>query len=73
MQTEKSEADRERVRRKRAAKALGWKLAGQDMVEIKVERQFTLGPRVVVVRGRVPVEMPGEMALAMGLPIPEDD
>jgi len=66
MQTEKSEADRERVRRKRAAKALGWKLAGQDMVEIKVERQFTLGPRVVVVRGRVPVEMPGELTAAEG-------
>ena len=66
MQVEKSEADRERVRRKRAAKALGWKLIGHDLVEIKVERQFTFGPRIAVVRGRVPVEMPGELTAAEG-------
>jgi len=66
MQVEKTEADRERVRRKRAAKALGWKLIGRDLVEIKVERHFTFGPRIAVVRGRVPVEMPGELTAAEG-------
>jgi ATP-dependent RNA helicase SUPV3L1/SUV3 len=66
MEDEKEQAAAERTRRKRAAKALGWKLIGRDVVEIRVERQFTLGPRVAIVRGRVPVEMPGELSAAEG-------
>ena len=57
---------REHARVKKAAKALGWKLIGRDMAEIRVERQFRFGPRTVVVRGRVPVPMPGEISVAHG-------
>jgi ATP-dependent RNA helicase SUPV3L1/SUV3 len=56
----------ERSRIKRAAKALGWKLIGREMAEIRVERQFRFGPRTVVVRGRVPVELPATISVAEG-------
>jgi ATP-dependent RNA helicase SUPV3L1/SUV3 len=54
---------REHARVKNAAKALGWKLIGRDMAEIRVERQFRFGPRTVIVRGRVPVPMPVEISV----------
>jgi ATP-dependent RNA helicase SUPV3L1/SUV3 len=54
----------ERTRIKKAAKALGWKLIGRDQAEIRVERTFTFGPRTVIVRGRVPVELPAEISVA---------
>ena len=53
-------AKAERARRKKAARALGWKLVGADDAEIRVERHFTFGPRTVVVRGRVTVPVPQE-------------
>jgi ATP-dependent RNA helicase SUPV3L1/SUV3 len=56
----------ERARLKKAAKLLGWKLAGHGTVEIRVEREFRFGPRTAVVRGRVPVEMPSELTAAAG-------
>lgn len=56
----------ERARFKKAAKALGWKLIGRDMVEIRVERQFRFGPRTVVVRGRVPVATPATISVDEG-------
>ena len=56
----------ERARFKKAAKALGWKLIGRDMVEIRVERQFRFGPRTVVVRGRVPVATPATISVEEG-------
>jgi ATP-dependent RNA helicase SUPV3L1/SUV3 len=61
-----ADAQRERARMKKAAKALGWKLIGRDMAEIRIERQFRFGPRTVVVRGRVPVAMPSEISVAHG-------
>jgi ATP-dependent RNA helicase SUPV3L1/SUV3 len=57
---------RERAREKKAAKALGWKLIGRELAEIRVERQFRFGRRTVVVRGRVPVPMPNEISVADG-------
>ncbi len=57
---------REHARVKKAAKALGWKLIGRDLVEIRVERQFRFGPRTVVVRGRVPVPVPAEISVEHG-------
>jgi ATP-dependent RNA helicase SUPV3L1/SUV3 len=56
----------ERARIKKAAKGLGWKLIGHDVAEIRIERQFRFGPRLVVVRGRVPVPMPDEISVASG-------
>ncbi len=56
----------ERARSKKAAKALGWKLIGRDMAEIRAERQFRFGPRTVVVRGRVPVPLPPEISMEAG-------
>jgi ATP-dependent RNA helicase SUPV3L1/SUV3 len=61
-----AEARRERARLKKAAKALGWKLIGHDMAEIRVEREFRFGPRTVIVRGRVPVPMPAEVSVEAG-------
>jgi ATP-dependent RNA helicase SUPV3L1/SUV3 len=61
-----AQARLERARFKKAAKALGWKLIGGEMVEIRVERQFHFGPRTVVVRGRVPVALPDEISIAQG-------
>ncbi|GAC1542755.1 MAG: hypothetical protein NVS3B16_08130 [Vulcanimicrobiaceae bacterium] len=52
------ERKRERARLKKAVGKLGWKLVGGGTVEIKVEREFRFGPRVAVVRGRVPVPVP---------------
>jgi ATP-dependent RNA helicase SUPV3L1/SUV3 len=57
---------RDHARVKKAAKALGWKLIGRDMAEIRVERFFRFGPRTVVVRGRVPVPMPDEISVEHG-------
>lgn len=56
----------EHVRLKKAAHGLGWKLIGRKTVEIRVERRLRLGPRTVIVRGRVPVEIPLEMTAAAG-------
>ncbi len=56
----------ERTRRKRAAKALGWKLIGHDTAELRVNREFHFGPRTVIVRGRVPVPVPHEITAPAG-------
>lgn len=61
-----AEQKSEHARTKKAAKALGWKLVGRDLAEIRVERQFRFGPRTVVVRGRVPVPMPDEIGVEHG-------
>jgi ATP-dependent RNA helicase SUPV3L1/SUV3 len=72
METEPSTADveaekkLERVRLKKAANRLGWKLIGRETVEIRVVRDFTFGPRTVVVRGRVAVPTPAEMTAEEG-------
>jgi ATP-dependent RNA helicase SUPV3L1/SUV3 len=62
------EAERklERVRLKKAAGRLGWKLIGRETVEIRVVREFRFGPRTVVVRGRVPVPTPAELTVEEG-------
>jgi len=52
------EGKRERARLKKAVGKFGWKLVGRTTVEIKIEREFRFGPRVVLVRGRVPVPVP---------------
>jgi ATP-dependent RNA helicase SUPV3L1/SUV3 len=61
-----ADQQRERTRKKKAAKALGWKLIGHDSAEIRIERRFTFGSRTVIVRGRVPVPMPDEINVAQG-------
>ncbi len=45
---------------KRLVAPLGWKLIGHDTAEIRVVREFRFGPRTVVVRGRVAVDVPSE-------------
>jgi hypothetical protein len=56
----------ERSRLRRAADRLGWKTVGAGTVEIRCERTVTIGPRTVVVRGRVPVDVPPELTAAAG-------
>jgi ATP-dependent RNA helicase SUPV3L1/SUV3 len=63
---ERAESKLERARLRKAADRLGWKLIGRETVEIKIERTLVLGPRTVVVRGRVPVPTPDEMTAAAG-------
>ena len=45
---------------KRLVAPLGWKLVGRDTAEIRIVREFRFGPRTVVVRGRVAVDIPTE-------------
>ena len=56
----------ERARRRKAADALGWKLIGGTTAEIKCERIITIGPRTVVVRGRVAVPVPDDITAEAG-------
>jgi len=51
---------------KRAAKRLGWVLVDAGTVEVRVERQLAIGPRTIVVRGRVPIDVPAEMTADAG-------
>ncbi len=63
-----TEADerKERARLKRLVAPLGWKLVGRETAEIRVVREFHFGPRLVVVRGRVAVELPAEPTAEAG-------
>lgn len=63
-----TEADerKERARLKRLVAPLGWKLVGRGTAEIRVVREFHFGPRLVVVRGRVAVELPAEPTAEAG-------
>ena len=61
-----AERKRERARLKKAVGPLGWKLAGNGTVEIRVEREYRFGPRTAVVRGRVAVPLPDELSAAAG-------
>jgi ATP-dependent RNA helicase SUPV3L1/SUV3 len=56
----------ERARLRKAVDDLGWKLVGAATVEIKCERRLTIGPRTIVIRGRVPVELPAELTADAG-------
>jgi ATP-dependent RNA helicase SUPV3L1/SUV3 len=56
----------ERAARRKAADALGWKLIGGATAEIKAERRFAIGPRTIIVRGRVAVPMPDEFSAEAG-------
>ena len=56
----------ERALRRKAADRLGWKIIGNTTAEVRCERTFAFGPRTVVIRGRVPVALPGEMTAVAG-------
>jgi ATP-dependent RNA helicase SUPV3L1/SUV3 len=56
----------ERSRLRKAADALGWKLIGSSTAEVRCERTLTIGPRTVVVRGRVPIPLPEPMTAEAG-------
>ena len=56
----------ERGALKRAVKRLGWVLVDEGTVEIKTERRLTIGPRTIVIRGRVPVDVPAELTPEAG-------
>ncbi len=56
----------ERARLRKAADDLGWKLAGGGTAEIRCERRVVIGPRTIVIRGRVPVDLPDELTAAAG-------
>jgi ATP-dependent RNA helicase SUPV3L1/SUV3 len=66
LEDERAKQKLERAVLKKAANRLGWKLIGREMVEIRVERQFSFGPRTAIVRGRVQVPTPEEMTAAEG-------
>jgi ATP-dependent RNA helicase SUPV3L1/SUV3 len=61
-----AERKAERARLRNAADELGWKLINAGIAEIRCERTLTVGPRTIVIRGRVPVELPAEMSVAAG-------
>jgi ATP-dependent RNA helicase SUPV3L1/SUV3 len=56
----------ERARLRAIADDLGWKLVNAGVAEIRCERRLVVGPRTIVLRGRVPVELPAEMTAAAG-------
>jgi ATP-dependent RNA helicase SUPV3L1/SUV3 len=56
----------ERARRKKSAARLGWKLVGADTAEIRCERTLILGPRTIVLRGRIGVPAPDEFTAEIG-------
>jgi hypothetical protein len=47
----------ERTARKRATKRLGWVLTDEG-VKVRAERRVAIGPRTIVIRGRVPIDVP---------------
>jgi ATP-dependent RNA helicase SUPV3L1/SUV3 len=55
-----------RARLRNAADRLGWKLIGHGTAEIKCERVLTLGPRTIVLRGRIAVPVPDELTAEAG-------
>jgi ATP-dependent RNA helicase SUPV3L1/SUV3 len=55
----------ERSRLRRAVERLGWTWVDQHTVQIPVARELRLGPRTVVVRGRVPIDLPAELNQAL--------
>lgn len=61
-----AEQKAERARRKKAAARLGWKLVGRETAEIRIEREFQIGGRRALVRGRVPVPLPAELSATEG-------
>lgn len=60
------EAAAARAALKRAAKRLGWVLRPDGGMEIRTERRVTIGPRTIVMRGRVPVDVPPELTVEAG-------
>jgi ATP-dependent RNA helicase SUPV3L1/SUV3 len=56
----------DRAQRRKTADALGWKLIGHTLAEVRCERTLDFGPRTVVIRGRVQVPLPDEMTAAAG-------
>jgi hypothetical protein len=59
-----NKADRSRLRK--AVERLGWKWVNRSTVEVRYERELKFGLRSVVVRGRVPIDIPTELTLAAG-------
>jgi ATP-dependent RNA helicase SUPV3L1/SUV3 len=56
----------ERAALKKIAKRLGWVVIDNDTFEVRVERRLTVGPRTIVLRGRVPIDRPPEMTAEAG-------
>ena len=63
---EAAERNAERSRLRKAADALGWKLVKGGTAEIKCERTLAIGPRTIVIRGRVSVPLPPLMEAGEG-------
>ncbi len=63
---EAAERKAERARLRKVADDLGWKLINNGIVEVRCERVLTIGPRTIVIGGRVPVERPAEMTAEAG-------
>ncbi len=55
-----------RARLRNAADRLGWKLIGHATAEIRCERTLALGPRTIVIRGRIAVPVPDELSAEAG-------
>ena len=63
---EAGERAAERARVRHAADRLGWKLIGHGTAEIKCERTVAIGPRRVVIRGRIAVPVPDDVSAEAG-------
>jgi ATP-dependent RNA helicase SUPV3L1/SUV3 len=55
----------ERSRLRRAVERMGWTWVNRETVEVPVVRELQLGPRTVVIRGRVPIDRPAELTQAL--------
>ena len=56
----------ERQALRKAVNALGWKCVGRDNVAVRLERELPVGPRTIVVRGRVEIALPAAIDAGIG-------
>ena len=56
----------ERAKLRRAIQRLGWKWVNRETVSVPTERQMQIGPRLIIVRGGVPITIPEEVTEAKG-------
>ena len=56
----------ERHALRKSVSALGWKWIGRHDVAVRLERELHVGPRTIVVRGRVEVPLPAQIEAAAG-------
>ena len=60
------DAHAQRARLRRSVEKLGWKWVNKASVLVRSERILQFGPRTVVVRGGVPIDIPAELTAPAG-------